>query len=218
MSLRTGFLQAQNRIEGILIALISFILALLSLFTLLALLNVLPGVNYNFKEILDAGFLQVIWNPGKFVVEWNIFNITIPVLNFDQFVNVNWKKVFNVIHFSAPLVLTGLAVAIAFRAGLFNIGGTGQMIMGGAFAGIWAAALAPKFLDNPFLMIPSTIIIGLLAGGIWGFIPGLLKAYTGAHEVITTIMLNLIAGIFTFYLVNNPFLDTQSTVSYSQHI
>ncbi|OLS24539.1 MAG: hypothetical protein HeimC3_19690 [Candidatus Heimdallarchaeota archaeon LC_3] len=216
MSLRTGFLQAQNRIEGILIAVISFILALLSLFSFLWLLNFLPAVHYDFYEIIEAGFLNVIWNEGQFVVEWQIFSFTIPVLNFDQLVNFNWFKIFNVIHFSAPLVLTGLAVAIAFRAGLFNIGGTGQMIMGGAFAGIWAAALAPAFLYDPIIMIPSTIIIGLLAGAIWGFIPGLLKAYTGAHEVITTIMLNLIAGIFTFYLVNNPFLDTQSLNAYGQ--
>ena len=151
MSLRTGFLQAQNRIEGILIAVISFTLALLSLFVLLWLLNFLPGVNYNFSEILEAGFLNVIWKKGPFVVDWEIFSITIPVLNFDQFLNFNFNKIFNVIHFSSPLVLTGLAVAIAFRAGLFNIGGTGQMIMGGAFAGIWAAALAPSFLHNPII-------------------------------------------------------------------
>jgi simple sugar transport system permease protein len=176
----------------------------------------MPSVNYDFVEIIQAGFLNVIWNKGSFVVDWEIFSITIPVLNFDQLMNFNWNKIFNVIHFSSPLVLTGLAVAIAFRAGLFNIGGTGQMIMGGAFAGIWAAALAPSFMHNPFLMIPSTIIIGMIAGAIWGFIPGLLKAYTGAHEVITTIMLNLIAGIFTFYLVNNPFLDTQSIDAYGQ--
>ncbi|MHA1983729.1 MAG: ABC transporter permease subunit [Candidatus Hodarchaeales archaeon] len=216
MSLRTGFLQAQNRLEGILIAVISFLFALISLFVFLWLLNITGTANYDFGEIIDAGFLNVIWNPGPFVVDWEIFSISIPVLNFDQLLNFNWNKVFNVIHFSSPLVLTGLAVAIAFRAGLFNIGGTGQMIMGGAFAGIWAAALAPAFMHNPILMIPSTIVIGMIAGAIWGFIPGLLKAYTGAHEVITTIMLNIIAGIFTFYLVNNPFLDTQSIDAYGQ--
>ena len=74
MSLRTGFLQAQNRIEGILIAVISFILALLALFSFLWLLNFLPNVHYDFYEIIEAGFLNVIWNKGQFVVEWQIFS------------------------------------------------------------------------------------------------------------------------------------------------
>jgi general nucleoside transport system permease protein len=91
---------------------------------------------------------------------------------------------------ATPLILTGLAVALGFRAGLFNIGAEGQLYIGGIFAvvaGIYLAEL-PFFLH-----IPLAVGAGFLGGALWGFIPGLLKARTGAHEVIVTIMLNYVA-------------------------
>ena len=91
---------------------------------------------------------------------------------------------------ATPLILAGLSVAIAFRAGLFNIGTEGQLLMGGMFA-VWAGF---TFTGLPFYVhIPLALLAGVLGGAIWGFIPGFLKAKTGAHEVITTIMLNYIA-------------------------
>jgi simple sugar transport system permease protein len=91
-----------------------------------------------------------------------------------------------------PLIFVGLAVAISFRTGMFNIGGDGQLIMGALGATIVGVGLQTSGL--PSLVILVIAILGaVLFGGFWGFIPGFLKARTGAHEVITTIMLNLIA-------------------------
>ncbi len=91
---------------------------------------------------------------------------------------------------ATPLILGGLAFAVAARAGLFNIGIEGQMVFAALSAGLVAAW-------DPGLPIaihlPLALLAGMLAGGFWGFVPGFLKAKTGAHEVITTIMLNYLA-------------------------
>ncbi len=103
----------------------------------------------------------------------------------------------NVIYRATPLIFTGLAVALAFQCGLFNIGGEGQMVMGG-FALTW---IGFTFARLPaFLLIPLCMLGGALAGAVWGGIPGYLKAKRGVHEVVTTIMLNWIAVAFTQYL------------------
>jgi simple sugar transport system permease protein len=95
--------------------------------------------------------------------------------------------------FATPLIAAGLGVGLAFRAGLFNIGGQGQMLMAAAAAGYIATAW-----DLPFpLHMIAALVAGIIAGAIWGGIAGFLKARTGAHEVIVTIMLNHIA----FYLL-----------------
>jgi len=103
----------------------------------------------------------------------------------------------NVIYRATPLIFTGLAVALAFKCGLFNIGGEGQMVMGG-FALTWIGFTFAKL--PAFLLIPLCMLGGALAGAIWGGIPGYLKARQGVHEVVTTIMLNWIAVAFTQYL------------------
>jgi general nucleoside transport system permease protein len=99
---------------------------------------------------------------------------------------------------TTPLILTGLAVAFAFRAGLFNIGGNGQYIVG-AIAAVWVGS---SFPDMPaFLHVFIAILAACLAGAVWAGIAGVLKATTGAHEVISTIMLNWIAiyvGLWLF--------------------
>ena len=92
---------------------------------------------------------------------------------------------------SAPLIFTGLAVAISFRSGVFNIGVEGQFIMGAM--GATVAVLAFRDVPKPLLLMLA-VAIGTLTGALWGFIPGFLKARTGAHEVITTIMLNYVAA------------------------
>ena len=101
---------------------------------------------------------------------------------------------------ATPLIFTGLAVAVAFRAGLFNIGGQGQMALGMIVAG----AVALK-LDLPgalgVFQIPLQLAMGALAGAAWGALAGWLKAVRGAHEVITTIMLNYVAYSIGAYLV-----------------
>lgn len=90
---------------------------------------------------------------------------------------------------AAPLILAGLSVAIGFRAGLFNIGANGQMLVGGMFA----AYVGFTFSLPAPIHLPLAIIAGAIGGALWGAIPGWLRAKTGAHEVITTIMLNTIA-------------------------
>ncbi len=103
----------------------------------------------------------------------------------------------NVLYRATPLIFTGLAVALAFQCGLFNIGGEGQMVMGG-FAITW---IGFTFVKLPgLLMIPFCILGGALIGAAWAAIPGILKARRGVHEVVTTIMLNWIAVAFAQYL------------------
>ncbi len=104
---------------------------------------------------------------------------------------------------ATPLILTGLSVAFAFRAGLFNIGAEGQLTIG-AFASAWAGF---TFTSLPWIaLIPLCILTGFLAGAFWAAIAGFLKARFGSHEVINTIMLNFIALALVSYLVNNVYL------------
>ena len=102
---------------------------------------------------------------------------------------------------ATPLILGGMAVGLGFKAGLFNIGAQGQFLMGAlgsAAVGAWVAG-APGLVA-----IPAAILAGAVLGAAWGFIPGALKAWTGAHEVVTTIMLNFIAGALIGYLITGP--------------
>ena len=109
-----------------------------------------------------------------------------------------------------PYVFLGLSVLVGFRAGLFNIGGTGQLLLGGIFAAYVGYHL-PGFPGA--LHVPLALLAGMLGGFLWGAIPGLLKARFGAHEVITTIMLNYVAGGLADFLVNKgPMSDVHTAV------
>jgi general nucleoside transport system permease protein len=113
----------------------------------------------------------------------------------------DWQDVFapisETLTYTAPLVFTGLAVALAFRGGLFNIGAQGQAILGAM-----VAALAGFLLPLPIVLaVVVAVLAGALGGAVWGYVPGILKARTGAHEVITTIMLNYVAGLLLTWLV-----------------
>ncbi len=102
---------------------------------------------------------------------------------------------------ATPLVLAGLAVAVALRVGLFNIGAQGQLLWGA----IAAAYVGTTLTGLPAaLLIPSCMLAGMLAGALWGAIAGVLKATRGVHEVISTIMLNSIAVGIIDYLVSYP--------------
>jgi ABC-type uncharacterized transport system permease subunit len=103
---------------------------------------------------------------------------------------------------AAPLILGGLAVTVAFRAGLFNIGVQGQLIMGAIAAGYVGFAISLP----PFVHVVVALLAGMAAGAMWGGLVGLLKAVTGAHEVITTIMLNYVAlGVLNYLLTVSGF-------------
>ncbi len=112
---------------------------------------------------------------------------------------------------TTPLILTGLAVAFAFRAKLFNIGGEGQFLIG-ALAATWVGA---NLSFPSFIHLPLTLLAGIIAGGLWGGIAGFLKATRGVHEVISTIMLNFIAIFFISYMVTGP-MKEQSALDIPQ--
>ncbi len=102
---------------------------------------------------------------------------------------------------STPYIFAGLAVALGFRGGLFNIGAEGQLFVGGlasVYVG-YAITSLPWYIH-----LPLAVLAGILAGALWGAIPGFLKAKTGAHEVINTIMMNYIAFRLTDFLLQGP--------------
>jgi simple sugar transport system permease protein len=106
---------------------------------------------------------------------------------------------------ATPLLLSGLAVAFAFKAGLFNIGAQGQLL----FGAIVSAYVGFSITGLPLIIhAPLALLAGAVAGGLFAAIPGALKTYTGAHEVIVTIMLNFIAINITDFLADGPWKDT----------
>lgn len=107
---------------------------------------------------------------------------------------------------ATPLVLAGLGVALGFRAGFFNIGAEGQVLIGGMAAVI----VGFSFADLPiFIHLPMALLAGIVAGGIYAGIAGWLRAATGAHEVISTIMLNLISYRLVDYLLKLSFIQKE---------
>ncbi len=109
---------------------------------------------------------------------------------------------------ATPLIFGGLAVAFAFKAGMFNIGGQGQLLVGAVFA----AGVGFGIDGLPLIIhLPVALLAGGIAGAVWGGIAGTLKATTGAHEVIVTIMLNFVAGNLTDWLAANPWMDNSGS-------
>ncbi|MDP3654484.1 MAG: ABC transporter permease [Rhodoferax sp.] len=105
------------------------------------------------------------------------------------------------LYYTTTFIFTGLAVAVAFHGGLFNIGGEGQAIMGGLGTGLvalWFSATLPAWV-----MLPLMLLAGALFGLVWAAVPAYLQAYRGSHVVITTIMFNFIASTLLVYLLVN---------------
>ncbi|WP_292704663.1 ABC transporter permease [Microbacterium sp. 69-10] len=156
-----------------------------------------PAAGYFFAQPGDT-FLAVANGYGA-LFQGSIVNFN--ATDFAGFI----MPLTNTLKFAAPLIMAGLGVGLAFRVGLFNIGGQGQILIAGAFAGFLSYQLP---FDMPmWLHIPYSIVIGMIGGAIWAGIAGLLKARTGAHEVILTIMLNWIALYLIGYLVRTPGLQ-----------
>ena len=124
----------------------------------------------------------------------------------------------NTVGRSTPYIIASLAVALGFKAGLFNIGAEGQLLTGALLAG-WVGTFSWIAGVPSILAIPLMLVAGTVGGLLWGGIPGVLKARTGAHEVIVTIMLNSVARRLTEWLVSSRepaiLLDTSASVAHS---
>ena len=107
---------------------------------------------------------------------------------------------------ATPLLLVGLGICIAFRGGVINIGGEGQLIAG-AISGTYVGLSFPE--QPATVVVPLAMLAGFFAGAIWGGIPGLLKAYYGVNEILSTIMMNQIAVQIMNYLLRGPLIDPE---------
>jgi len=135
-----------------------------------------------------------------------------PARVYGVLLSNTWGSVYGlgqVLFKATPLIFTGLAVALAFSAGLFNIGAEGQMVLGAFATGLVGAALP---WGTPWVVaLPLAIGAGIVAGAALGALPGLLKARFGAHEVINTIMLNFVAGALVLWAGRSFFFVSETT-------
>ena len=124
---------------------------------------------------------------------------------------MNIERIGNTLATATTLLLVGLSVSFAFKTGLFNIGGSGQMLIGGLLGSMFA--LSATSMPRPLFFI-LLILIGIAGGALWGVVPGLLKALFNVHEVVSTIMMNWIAYWLVFYIVPGylkaEYLETES--------
>lgn len=125
---------------------------------------------------------------------------------------MNLERFGNTLALGTPLIFAGLSVAFAFRTGLFNIGASGQLLIGGFLA----SAVGLSFDLPRVLLLPVMIAAGFIGGALWAWIPGILKARYNVHEVVSTIMMNWIAYWTVYYVVpayfKGPSLETESQV------
>jgi len=174
------------------------------------------SVNAALAEQLDDALRQhlVIRRPGNRVLNADeLGGVTFGILKNDQdlevlflrlgdsvllFIPSNLEKT---IVRAIPFIIAGLAVGLGFKAGLFNIGAEGQLYAGAIAVAALGAFAPPE--SSPLILLPAVIFFGILGGFLWGALPGALKAYTGAHEVITTIMLNFIAILIVDWLIKS---------------
>ncbi len=155
--------------------------------------------------LLALGVASILIIVSGLVGPEKELDLTLPFVAFGALIEGalgSITGIANMIVAAAPLMLTGLAVGVGLKAGLFNIGATGQVLMGGFFAALVGSRMAGAPM---WVAIPAAMLGGLLAGALAGYIPGALKAYTGAHEVVTTIMLNALIQLTISGLVTDMF-------------
>ncbi len=157
-----------------------------------------PVISVILAFIAGAIVIIITW-PDKTVDPFtNVINAYTTLFTGSFGTPVNFS---NTLVRVTPLIFTSLSVAIAFRAGLFNIGAAGQLAVGAMAADM----VGLTFTSWPsWILVPAMLLASILAGALWGGIVGFLKASRGAHEVVTTIMLNWIAFWGTDYLINSP--------------
>lgn len=193
----------------------SVVVTLLAFLTALIISSILIAVADHNTRIAMGYFFQYPWDT--FTYGWDAIENTYRALFEGAIFNPTTASrgtaagylnpISETLTYAAPLIAGGLGIALAFRAGLFNIGGQGQIL---------AAAAAAGFVGFHWHMpvvihLIAALAAGILGGAIWAGIAGWLKARTGAHEVITTIMLNYIAlGVLNYLLKTNGFQDSAS--------
>jgi simple sugar transport system permease protein len=181
---------------------------------------------------IDAGkqnmkiLREILWPLIAVLAAFVVGGIIILLIGDDPFEAYGWllsssfgslKDIGWTLHYATPLIFTGLAVAVAFRCGLLNIGGEGQLYVAAfstAWVGIKFGGTVVTFFENGqevtkdwswlslpwYVLVPMCIVTAIVVGGLWGAIPGILKAKFGSHEVINTIMLNFIAiGLVSYF-------------------
>jgi general nucleoside transport system permease protein len=157
-----------------------------------------------FTALLAGAF--IIWLAGpKFAGDW--LGLRFVWDGYSGLLNGAFGSgdaIINTLVRATPYIFAGLAVALAFRCGLFNIGAEGQLLLG-ALGAAWVGFGIEGL--PAVIHLPLTLLGGMAGGFLWGAIPGFLKARTGAHEVITTIMLNYIASQLGSYLLGGPWKD-----------
>jgi general nucleoside transport system permease protein len=157
--------------------------------------------------IISIGLSFVVGSIVIILSEWLVAGALRPGLAIDAFESLiggafgSFNAIIRTLAAATPLILGGLSVGLAFKAGLFNIGATGQYLMGA----LGAVIVGIAFRDSPpIVAIPAALAAGMFFGAVYGFIPGILKALSGAHEVVTTIMLNYIAAYTIAAVVSGP--------------
>ncbi|MDQ1582746.1 MAG: ral nucleoside transport system permease protein [Microbacteriaceae bacterium] len=183
---------------SVVISILAVVIALVIGAILIAVTD--PGVQkaagYFFSRPTDT--LQAIWtsvsNAYVSLFQGSIYNFRRPTFA------TGIRPLTESLTFATPLIAGGLGVGLAFRVGMFNIGGRGQILIAAGAAG-WVGW---SFNLPPVIHLIVAIVVGLIAGALWGGIAGLLKARTGAHEVIVTIMLNYVAFYLLSYFLRTP--------------
>ncbi|ESS05081.1 MAG: nucleoside ABC transporter membrane protein [uncultured archaeon A07HR67] len=151
------------------------------------------------------GYPFAVGDPGLLDPAWTPFNISLGLTLSE----------------TTLLIFTGLSVAVAFRAGLFNIGTQGQLVVGALATALTVLALAPLLpggAGGGVVLVGVGTLAGAVGGGFWGAIPGALKAYADANEVITTIMLNFVAANVAYVLVLEVFRAEGSSVVATRYV
>ena len=187
---RTG--SAARRIWGVIVVpVVAIVLALLVGSVVIILSSAIRPNSNGFDLALPlAAYGSMLQGATGFAVG-NSFQIHPPDVN----------SIVGMLAFSAPLMLSGLGVALGFRAGLFNIGAQGQFLIGALGAVAAGGALHDA---HAIVAIPVALLVGMAFGAVWGGIAGFLKATSGAHEVVTTIMLNYVALAVLSWAVSGP--------------
>jgi len=158
-------------------------------------IDILGSIVSIIAGLLIGFILMLIVNPGEAIPGmWVILK---------GGANQGMMSIGQMIYFAVPLVLTGLSVAFAFKTGLFNIGATGQLTMG-AFVAVYIGVKWTGLGDiSPFLHWGTAVLGSIVAGALWGAMPGLLKAYRNVNEVVSSIMFNYIAMYLNTILVKD---------------